>query len=64
VGARTQWSGSRAGHFVVIVGYHAELELLTVDDPFNGRSNVDYVTFCKDYRDSGGTWTHSYYTKL
>jgi hypothetical protein len=62
LGARTQWAGSKIGHFVTIVGYHRAVELLTVDDPLYGRSHVDYRTFCTDYRGSG-SWTHSYYTK-
>lgn len=63
LGVRTQWFGGDIGHFIAIVGYHTEFEMLTVEDPTYGRSYVDYHTFCADYR-GAGTWTHSYCTKL
>jgi hypothetical protein len=62
LGVRTQWAGSVIGHFVAVVGYHKEFDMLTVADPYYGRQNVDYEAFRNSYRGIG-TWTHSYYTK-
>jgi hypothetical protein len=62
LGVRTAWSGGGA-HFLAIIGYDVPLQMLCVDDPLFGKSDVDYSTFCADYHDSG-TWTDSYYVKL
>jgi len=62
LGVRTQWAGSDVGHFVAVVGYHKEFDMLTVADPYYGRQNVDYEAFRDSYRGIG-SWTHSYYTK-
>jgi Papain-like cysteine protease AvrRpt2 len=62
LGVRTQWRGGKEGHFLTIVGYHREFELLTVADPLFGRSHWHYGAFSKNYRHSG-EWKNSYYTK-
>jgi hypothetical protein len=62
LGVRSAWSGGGA-HFLTIVGYDVPLQMLAVDDPLFGKSDVDYSTFCTDYHDAG-TWTNSYYIKL
>jgi hypothetical protein len=61
LGVRIEWVGG-GGHFVTIVGYLPEQDMLAIDDPFHGRSHVDYRTFCRSYH-GAGTWTDSYYTK-
>ena len=63
LGVRTQWAGGDVGHFVAVVGYHKEFDMLTIADPYYGRQNVDYEEFRDSYRGIG-TWTHSYYTKV
>jgi Papain-like cysteine protease AvrRpt2 len=62
VGVRTQWRGGEEGHFLTIIGYHRELELLTISDPLFGRAHWHYGAFSKNYRHSG-QWKNSYYTK-
>jgi len=62
IGARTQWRGGEGAHFLTIVGYHSELELLTIADPLFGSSHWHYRAFSDDYRHSG-EWKNSYYTK-
>jgi Papain-like cysteine protease AvrRpt2 len=62
LGVRTQWRGGEGGHFLTIVGYHREFEMLTIADPLFGRSHWHYRAFSDDYRHSGG-WKNSYYTK-
>jgi hypothetical protein len=62
VGVRTRWRGGEVGHFIAIVGYHSDLEMLTIEDPTYGKTHVHYRVFRRDYRGSG-KWTHSYYTK-
>ena len=49
-------------HFVVITGYTVSPsggKFLQVDDPFYGRSIVDYDTFVSDYHGSG-RWERTY----
>ena len=58
--ARTAWSGGGA-HFVAITGY-APGDLIEVDDPISGVSDVDYDVFTSAYLNSG-TWTHTYFTQ-
>ncbi|MET0966740.1 MAG: papain-like cysteine protease family protein [Nakamurella sp.] len=57
--ARTAWSGGGA-HFVAISGFVVG-DLIEIDDPISGVSDVDYDVFTTSYLGSG-TWTHSYYT--
>jgi len=56
---RIQWSGDGGGHFVAIDGYHQGLDMVAVDDPWSGASDVSLATFQTAYRGSG-SWTHSY----
>jgi hypothetical protein len=58
--ARTAWSGGGA-HFVAITGF-APGDLIEVDDPISGVSDVDYDVFTTAYLNSG-TWTHTYFTQ-
>jgi hypothetical protein len=49
-------------HSVVISGYTVSksgAQLVQVDDPFYGRSIVDYKTFVSSYRGSG-QWERTY----
>jgi hypothetical protein len=50
------------GHFVVISGWQAQpgQQNVIVDDPYFGRSTLDYNQFCTAYRNGQGTWTHTY----
>jgi hypothetical protein len=59
--ARTAWSGGGA-HFLAIIGYRLLDEMLAVDDPWYGKSDVSYATFNSSYQGSG-SWTHSYFTR-
>jgi len=58
---RTAWSGGGA-HFLAIIGYRILQNMLAVDDPFYGKSDVSYTTFLTAYQGSG-SWTHTYYTE-
>jgi hypothetical protein len=58
--ARTAWSGGGA-HFVAITGFVAG-DLIEIDDPISGVSEVDYDTFVTAYQGSG-SWTHTYFIK-
>jgi hypothetical protein len=55
---RIGWSGG-GGHFVAIDGYHQGLDMVAVDDPWSGASDVSLATFQTAYLGSG-SWTHSY----
>lgn len=59
--ARTAWSGGGA-HFLAIIGYRILGDMLAVDDPWYGKSDVSYATFGSSYQGSG-SWTHSYFTR-
>ena len=59
--ARTAWSGGGA-HFLAIIGYRLRNDMLAVDDPWYGKSDVAYATFNSSYQGSG-SWTHSYFTR-
>jgi hypothetical protein len=61
LGVRTAWSGGGA-HFLAIIGYRIRNNMLAVDDPFYGKSDVGLSTFTSSYQ-SSGSWTHSYFTK-
>jgi hypothetical protein len=58
--ARTAWSGGGA-HFVAVTGY-APGDLIEIDDPVSGVSDVDYDVFTTAYLGTG-SWTHSYFTQ-
>ena len=59
--ARTAWAGGGA-HFLAIIGYRIRNNMLAVDDPWYGKSDVTYATFNSSYQGSG-SWTHSYFTR-
>jgi hypothetical protein len=61
LGVRIGWS-SGGGHFVAIRGYHSAQQMLDVEDPWNGPSQVPYATFSTSYLGTG-TWTDSYFTQ-
>jgi hypothetical protein len=60
---RIVWEDNSANaHFVVISGYsvsNQRIPLLQVDDPFYGRSIVDYDTFVSCYQ-GNGSWERTY----
>jgi hypothetical protein len=64
---RIGWSGG-GGHFIALTGYFDlnfiffVFQLVTVDDPWYGRSIIPYSTVVSSYQGSG-SWTHSYFTK-
>lgn len=58
--ARTAWQAGGA-HFVAITGF-APGDLIEVDDPVSGVSDVDYDVFTTAYLGSG-SWTHTYFTR-
>jgi hypothetical protein len=55
---RIGWSGG-GGHAVAIDGYHRGLNMVAIDDPWYGASDVSLATFRTAYQGSG-SWTHSY----
>jgi len=59
IGVRIGWM-SGGGHFVAVSGYSNQ-SVVDVQDPWYGRSSVDYVQFRSSYRGTG-QWTHSYWT--
>jgi hypothetical protein len=61
LGVRTAWSGGGA-HFLAIIGYRIFNNLLAVDDPFYGKSDVGLSTFTSSYQ-GAGSWTQSYFTR-
>ncbi len=61
---RIGWNGG-GGHFVAISAYdeNGGNPLITVDDPWYGRSTgVSFNNFPSSYH-GGGTWTHTYTTR-
>ena len=59
---RVAWSGGGA-HFLAAIGYSDQNgQIVSVDDPIYGPSDVVYATLVSSYQGSG-TWTHSYYTR-
>jgi len=59
---RVAWSGGGA-HFLAAIGYNSQnSQIVHVDDPIYGPSDVSYATLAGSYQGTG-TWTHSYYTK-
>lgn len=59
---RTEWRGGGA-HFVAIIAYSEDSDMLSVCDPLHGRSEILFDRFRDAYTLSRGHWTHSYYTK-
>jgi len=55
---RIGWSGD-GGHAVAIDGYHRGLDMVAIDDPWYGASDVSLAIFQTAYQGSG-SWTHSY----
>jgi hypothetical protein len=59
---RVAWSGGGA-HFLAAIGYNAQSgQIVSVDDPIYGPSDVPYNVLTSSYQGTG-TWTHSYFTK-
>jgi hypothetical protein len=58
---RIGWNGG-GGHFVALDGYNRTSNMVAVDDPFYGASDVDLAVFQSSYYGSG-SWTHSYRVK-
>jgi len=59
--ARIGWSGG-GGHAVALDGYNQDFNMVAVDDPWYGPSDVDLTVFQTAYKGSG-TWTHKYKVK-
>lgn len=58
---RTAWAGGGA-HFLAAIGYSPG-DIVHVDDPIYGPSDVAFATLTNAYQGSG-TWTHSYFTRM
>ena len=58
---RVAWQGGGA-HFLAIDGYNRDLDMLSVDDPWYGASDVTASTLRSSYQGTG-TWTHTYWTQ-
>ena len=61
VGTRVAWTGGGA-HFMMVTGYNNNGNKITIQDPWYGTSTVAFASYPASYH-SGGTWTHTYYTK-
>ncbi len=62
VGARIEWAGGGA-HAVVISGIgDTSDEMLTIDDPWYGRSQRTYLVFSQSYQ-GNGRWTRTWLTQ-
>lgn len=63
LGVRIGWKFG-GGHFVVIsnIDCSKSTPVLTIDDPYFGRSYVTFDTFVTNYKNSG-KWSHTYFTK-
>ena len=59
--ARIGWSRG-GGHFVAIDGFNSDLNMVAIDDPAYGPSDVTLATFLTAYQGTG-TWTHKYFVK-
>ncbi len=58
---RVGWQGG-GGHFLAIDGYNRDLDMVSVDDPWFGPSDVTATTLNSSYQGTG-SWTHSYWTQ-
>ncbi len=58
---RIGWSGG-GGHAVAIDGYDIDLNIVKIDDPWYGASDVTLDTFKNAYYGTG-KWTHKYFVK-
>lgn len=58
---RVQWEGG-GGHFLAIDGYHVGLNMVAIDDPWYGASDVSLPIFQSKYL-GAGSWSHSYLVK-
>jgi hypothetical protein len=59
--ARIGWNGG-GGHFVAVEGYNSDLNMVAIEDPWYGPSDITLDTFKSAYKGSG-SWTHKYYVK-
>lgn len=65
IGARVAWYGGGA-HFMVVAGWlvgDTGTEYIDISDPIYLDSQIAYADFASSYQ-SGGDWTHSYFTQL
>jgi hypothetical protein len=64
---RTVWtkgSGKGGAHALAIVGYSADQDMLSLEDPWFGPTHeISYDRFCTDYQGLGGHWTDTYFTQ-
>jgi len=58
---RIGWSGG-GGHFIALDGYNQGLNMVAVDDPWYGASDIDLTVLQTAYQGSGA-WTHSYFVQ-
>ena len=58
---RIGWSGG-GGHAIAVDGYNRDFNMVAVDDPWYGPSDVSLPTLQTAYKGSGST-THKYYVK-
>jgi Papain-like cysteine protease AvrRpt2 len=60
---RTLWSDN-SDHFVVIVGYNPDTDVLAIEDPLYGPTpEISFERFRTNYQVGGGQWKKTYYTK-
>jgi hypothetical protein len=62
VAARVAWENG-GGHFVVITGHQGgATEMIEVEDPYYGKSNITLDDFALSYQGTGH-WSHTYFTQ-
>jgi Papain-like cysteine protease AvrRpt2 len=61
LGVRIGWRGG-GGHFIVVEGYSVSDEMVQIEDPLEGPTQMTYRALHDDYGGSGA-WTHSYPTR-
>lgn len=52
---------SAGGHFLAITGIDYDSSMLTIDDPYYGRSRLSYEVFVSNYLNCF-EWSHTYFT--
>jgi hypothetical protein len=61
VGLCIDWTGG-GGHFVTVAGYDPKGEMIEIEDPLFGTSEVPLSSFPARYQ-GGGTWSWTYLTR-
>jgi hypothetical protein len=61
VAARIGWNRG-GGHFIALVGYDSQSDIVSVEDPASGSHQMPFDEL-RDHYLGKGSWTHTYWTK-